>query len=79
MRKMVSERGQKLPCGSCESRNECCKDINKCDYFVLFDCGELAPTPTTPNSTDAAAAIEAQLNNDVVTEEDRLAFENAEA
>jgi len=35
--------GRKIPCSTCGNRNNCCKDINKCDYFILFNCGEISP------------------------------------
>lgn len=35
--------GHKVPCKACGNRNHCCKDVNKCDHFVLFDCGEISP------------------------------------
>lgn len=35
--------GKPVLCRSCATRNACCKDINKCEYFVLFDCGDLRP------------------------------------
>lgn len=43
MRLEVVRLGKPVPCRSCATRNACCKDINKCEYFVLFDCGDLRP------------------------------------
>jgi hypothetical protein len=43
MRKKVGEMGRKVPCSACGNRNDCCKDVNKCDHFVLFDCGDISP------------------------------------
>lgn len=62
MRRMVSEMGHKIPCESCENRTDCCKDINKCDHFVLFECGELAPKQATP---EVDAEAQAQLEEDI--------------
>ncbi|KAE8377486.1 hypothetical protein BDV26DRAFT_293090 [Aspergillus bertholletiae] len=47
MRRRAEDLGGAVPCRSCESKKECCKDINKCDNFLLFDCGALAPTPAS--------------------------------
>ncbi|KAL3494962.1 hypothetical protein BJX62DRAFT_233930 [Aspergillus germanicus] len=41
MRAEVIRMGHSVPCKSCGSRVNCCKDINRCDHFVLFDCGDL--------------------------------------
>ncbi|KAG2000758.1 hypothetical protein GB937_010865 [Aspergillus fischeri] len=45
MRKKVAEMGHHVPCNSCGNRNECCKDINKCDHFILFECGNIHTDP----------------------------------
>ncbi|KAB8212649.1 hypothetical protein BDV33DRAFT_137647 [Aspergillus novoparasiticus] len=45
MRRRAEDLGGSVPCRSCESKSDCCRDINKCDNFLLFDCGALAPTP----------------------------------
>ncbi|KAL4782837.1 hypothetical protein BJX76DRAFT_349064 [Aspergillus varians] len=47
MRAEVVRMGHSMPCKSCGSRVNCCKDINKCDHFVLFDCGDLHPRAAT--------------------------------
>ncbi|EAW22051.1 uncharacterized protein NFIA_036070 [Aspergillus fischeri NRRL 181] len=49
MRKKVAEMGRKVPCSSCGNRNDCCKDINKCAYFVLFNCGNITLELTNGN------------------------------
>ncbi|KAL4998870.1 hypothetical protein BDV10DRAFT_193990 [Aspergillus recurvatus] len=43
MRLEVVRLGKSVPCKSCGTRSTCCKDINKCDHFVLIDCGDLHP------------------------------------
>ena len=43
MRKKGSEMGRKIPCSACGNRNDCHKDVNKCDYFVLFNCSGISP------------------------------------
>ncbi|KAE8388261.1 hypothetical protein BDV23DRAFT_185621 [Aspergillus alliaceus] len=43
MRRRAESLGGSVPCSSCESKFDCCKDINKCDNFLLFDCGALTP------------------------------------
>ncbi|KAL4883541.1 hypothetical protein BJY04DRAFT_184845 [Aspergillus karnatakaensis] len=47
MRAEVVRMGHSVPCESCGTRVNCCKDINKCDHFVLFDCGDLHPRAAT--------------------------------
>jgi hypothetical protein len=47
MRAEVTRMGHSVPCNSCGTRVNCCKDINKCDHFVLFDCGDLHPHAAT--------------------------------
>ncbi|KAL2836238.1 hypothetical protein BJX68DRAFT_273593 [Aspergillus pseudodeflectus] len=47
MRAEVVRMGHSVPCKSCGSRVNCCKDINKCDHFVLFNCGDLHPRAAT--------------------------------
>ncbi|KAL4935059.1 hypothetical protein BDV06DRAFT_217707 [Aspergillus oleicola] len=48
MRKQAIELGGTVPCQSCSSRNDCCKDINKCDNFIFFNCGNMHPKPAAP-------------------------------
>lgn len=36
--------GLKVPCNACGKRNDCCKDINQCEHFQHFYCGDLAST-----------------------------------
>ncbi|GFF98314.1 conserved hypothetical protein [Aspergillus udagawae] len=59
MRKKVVEFGHKVPCDSCGKRSDCCKDVNKCAYFILFNCGSVCPSPAsqvdTAGETDAEA------------------------
>ncbi|CRG92923.1 hypothetical protein PISL3812_10004 [Talaromyces islandicus] len=62
MREIVRELDGKIPCESCENRNSCCKDINVCDHFALFDCGGLVPKVTEKPAENEQAAIEAQLD-----------------
>ncbi|KAL4934731.1 hypothetical protein BDV06DRAFT_208385, partial [Aspergillus oleicola] len=38
MRKAVKEKNLAIPCNSCHSAKDCCKDIKTCEYFYLFDC-----------------------------------------
>ncbi|KAE8384443.1 hypothetical protein BDV23DRAFT_177034 [Aspergillus alliaceus] len=45
IRKRAVDLGGSVPCDSCKTKNECCKDIDHCDNFMLFDCGNLAPVP----------------------------------
>ncbi|KAF7164869.1 hypothetical protein CNMCM5623_009296 [Aspergillus felis] len=59
MRKKVAELGHKVPCDSCGKRNDCCKDVNKCDYFILFDCGSVCPTPASQVDTEDEQGVEA--------------------
>ncbi|KAL4786397.1 hypothetical protein BJX76DRAFT_321254 [Aspergillus varians] len=47
MRKAVTRMGHKVPCDSCTTRNACCKDINLCDFFIFFDCGNMHPRAAT--------------------------------
>ncbi|KAL4934233.1 uncharacterized protein BDV17DRAFT_278553 [Aspergillus undulatus] len=51
MRKQAVNLGGTVPCESCSNRNDCCKDINKYDNFILFDCGNIHPTPAARYST----------------------------
>ncbi|KAL4798801.1 hypothetical protein BDV19DRAFT_356171 [Aspergillus venezuelensis] len=51
MRAEVIRLGHGVPCTSCDSRVNCCKDINQCDHFVLFDCGDLHPRAATKPET----------------------------
>ncbi|KAL4768413.1 hypothetical protein BDW60DRAFT_210960 [Aspergillus nidulans var. acristatus] len=59
MRLEVVRLGKPVPCKSCGTRNACCKDISKCDHFILFNCGNLHPGPTVNqgdnNASEAAA------------------------
>ncbi|PYH99043.1 hypothetical protein BO71DRAFT_415769 [Aspergillus ellipticus CBS 707.79] len=43
MRAAVAKMGHKIPCESCSTRTACCKDINLCDFFIFFDCGDMHP------------------------------------
>ncbi|EYE91950.1 uncharacterized protein EURHEDRAFT_463622, partial [Aspergillus ruber CBS 135680] len=36
MRKQVVLMGHKIPCSACGNRNNCCKDMESCEYFHLF-------------------------------------------
>ncbi|KAL4923613.1 uncharacterized protein BDV17DRAFT_285273 [Aspergillus undulatus] len=36
MRAAVTKIGHKVPCDSCSTRNDYCKDINHCDFFYLL-------------------------------------------
>ncbi|BCR86534.1 uncharacterized protein ACHE_30521S [Aspergillus chevalieri] len=36
MRKQVVLMGHKIPCSACGNRNDCCKDMESCEYFHLF-------------------------------------------
>ncbi|PYH93087.1 hypothetical protein BO71DRAFT_328512, partial [Aspergillus ellipticus CBS 707.79] len=43
MRKKIIDIGYRVPCNSCSNRNDCCKDINKYDHFIYFNCSDLHP------------------------------------
>jgi hypothetical protein len=45
MHKKVAELGHKVPYNSYRKRNDCCKDVNKYDYFILFNYGSVCPSP----------------------------------
>ncbi|KAL5044747.1 hypothetical protein BDW71DRAFT_185716 [Aspergillus fruticulosus] len=34
-----------VPCASYGNCNDCCKDVNVCEHFLLFNCGDIHPTP----------------------------------
>ncbi|KAL4887744.1 hypothetical protein BDV59DRAFT_189998 [Aspergillus ambiguus] len=63
MRLKVRELGHNVPCQSCGERKNCCKNINLCDHFVLFDCGDLHPTPVDQSSV-AAGNVQADPNTE---------------
>lgn len=44
MRQEIVGMGLKVPCNACGKRNDCCKDINQCEHFQHFYCGDLAST-----------------------------------
>jgi hypothetical protein len=44
MRKEAAQLGYKVPCDTCKTRNNCCKNINSCELFFKFNCGDLHPT-----------------------------------
>ena len=62
MRAAVTKMGHKVPCDSCDTRNNCCKDINHCDFFIFFDCGDLHPTPAAASGgeQEPAAGVESE-------------------
>ncbi|KAL4914610.1 hypothetical protein BDW62DRAFT_204499 [Aspergillus aurantiobrunneus] len=41
MRAAVVKMGHKVPCDSRGTLNNCCKDLNCCDFFHFFDCGDM--------------------------------------
>lgn len=47
IRTVVIGMGHKVPGNSCGTRANCCKDINCCDHFVIFDYGHLHPRAAT--------------------------------
>ncbi|KAK1138225.1 hypothetical protein N8T08_004049, partial [Aspergillus melleus] len=58
MRKLVRNMGKKVPCGSCGDRRNCCKDINLCEHFLLFNCDKLAPATHNDEQENAGANAE---------------------
>ncbi|PYH88972.1 hypothetical protein BO71DRAFT_466275, partial [Aspergillus ellipticus CBS 707.79] len=56
MRKLVPYLKDNVPCKSCASTKECCKNINNCNNFLLFDCGKIGPAAATSNDKDTAGA-----------------------
>ncbi|KAI9034732.1 uncharacterized protein KD926_006351 [Aspergillus affinis] len=59
MRQLVRNMGHKVPCNSCPALKDCCKDINRCDHFLLFDCGNLAPATAAAASQNNEGEEEA--------------------
>jgi hypothetical protein len=58
MRLEVVRLGKPVPCRSCALRNACCKDINKCEYFALFDTGDLRPdVAVSQGDNEASEAV----------------------
>ncbi|KAI9038647.1 uncharacterized protein KD926_010591 [Aspergillus affinis] len=58
MRKLVRNLGHKVPCASCGTAKDCCKNINICDHFLLFNCQNLAPTTNSAQPTTSKAGEE---------------------
>ncbi|PYH94148.1 hypothetical protein BO71DRAFT_326108, partial [Aspergillus ellipticus CBS 707.79] len=43
MRAAVAKMGYKILYKSCSTRTACYKDINLCNFFIFFDCGDMHP------------------------------------
>jgi hypothetical protein len=47
MCKKVTELGHKVPYNSYRKHNNCCKDVNKYNYFILFNYGSVCLSPAS--------------------------------
>ncbi|KAL2859111.1 uncharacterized protein BJX67DRAFT_368974 [Aspergillus lucknowensis] len=64
MRTKIACMGKSVPYMSCSSCVNCCKDINKCDYFVLFNYGNLHPHAATKEAENQVEEIEEEIEEE---------------
>ncbi|KAL2859132.1 uncharacterized protein BJX67DRAFT_376062 [Aspergillus lucknowensis] len=66
MRTKVARMGKSMPYMSCSSYINCCKDINKYNYFVLFNCSDLHPRAATKKAENQVEEIEEEIEEETV-------------
>ncbi|KAF7585082.1 hypothetical protein BBP40_000747, partial [Aspergillus hancockii] len=52
MRKIVPHLKGTVPCKNCNNKKDCCRDIQTCANFALFDCGDLHPVAANAEDSE---------------------------